>query len=107
MTSPTVITTSHDSDGLSVFHDNPAFQSFGAKVGLLYSTSIDGAVELANDKDLLDHNARDASAALIPTQGSVVLVAEWPPKTEPRLHRTLSVDIGVMIAGESKLSLLF
>ncbi|RJE21055.1 Cupin domain protein [Aspergillus sclerotialis] len=104
MTSPTVITTTHNSDGLSVFRDNPVFKSFSTKVGIVYSTADNGPVTLSNDKDLADHEARNAFA-LIPTQGSVVLVAEWPPGTEPRMHRTLSVDVGVMIAGEIELLL--
>lgn len=33
--------------------------------------------------------------------GSAVLVAEWAPGSDRALHRTLSLDIGVMAAGES------
>ncbi|KAL1963008.1 hypothetical protein VTN77DRAFT_8756 [Rasamsonia byssochlamydoides] len=36
---------------------------------------------------------------------AVVLMAEWPPDTESCIHRTNSVDIGVMIAGEIELVL--
>jgi hypothetical protein len=100
MSSPTVITTTHDEQGLSVFQSNPTFKQFSDKVGVIYSTATNGPVVLTNNKDLADHEARDASA-LIPKEGSVVLVAEWPPGTEPRMHRTLSVDVGVMLAGES------
>jgi hypothetical protein len=97
MSSPTVITTPHNQDGISVFGKNLAVKSLNPRVGLIYSTSSNGKVDLTNDKE---HAAHDPSA-LIPEEGSAVMVAEWPPGSEPRMHRTLTVDMGVMTAGES------
>lgn len=102
MSRPTVITTTHNANGVSVFSDNPMFKPFTEKVGIIYSIATNGPVVLTDDKDLAAHAARDPSL-LIPKEGSVILTAEWPPGTGPHLHRTLSVDIGVMIAGESML----
>ncbi|KUL87487.1 hypothetical protein ZTR_04572 [Talaromyces verruculosus] len=103
MPAPTVITTTHNPDGLSVFRDSPGFKLVTERVGLLYSTALNQPVALAGDGDLIAHEAR--SNRPIPTEGSVVLVAEWPPGAASPLHRTLSVDVGVMIAGEVELIL--
>lgn len=98
MPAPTVVTTTHNPNGLSVFRDSPGFKAVTERVGLLYSTAFNHPVALAGDSDLIAHEAR--SNMPIPTEGSVVLVAEWPPGAASPLHRTLSVDVGVMIAGE-------
>jgi hypothetical protein len=75
MSSPTVITTTHKKDGISVFGKNLAVKSLNPRVGLIYSTSSNGKVDLTNDKDLEEHAAHDPSA-LIPEEGSAVMVAE-------------------------------
>lgn len=96
-----VITTTHDANGLSVFRDSPSLKTITPRVGLLYSTAAKQPVVLSNDQDLHAHEARDSSP--IPSEGSTVLVVEWPPGAESPQHRTLSVDVGVVIAGESKI----
>lgn len=102
MPSPvTVTTTTHNKEGKSIFRDNPAPKVFNDTTSLIYSTSSGNAVDLVDDNDILEHEAR-AVSVLIPREGSVVLLAEWAPGTESRLHRTQSIDVGVMTAGESK-----
>ncbi|EDU45982.1 cupin domain containing protein [Pyrenophora tritici-repentis Pt-1C-BFP] len=95
----TVITTTHDRDGKSVFRASPALKPFNDRISIIYSTSSSKALDLVDAKDIFEHETRDL-AALIPKEGSVVLMAEWAPSTDSRLHRTQSIDIGVMIAGE-------
>lgn len=99
MPQPTVVTTTHDANGLSVFRDNPSYKTINPRVGMLYSTASNPPVILADDNDLLAHEKRDNKP--LSTEGSVVFVAEWPPGADTPIHRTLSVDVGVMIAGES------
>ena len=102
MSSPTIITTGHNADGLSTFIQNPASQQFSPRIGIIYSS--DGQpLDLNNSADIAAFEARD-HADLIPKEGSVVLVAEWPPATDgvSKMHRTLSVDVRVMIQGQSK-----
>ncbi|KAH8689054.1 hypothetical protein BGW36DRAFT_391697 [Talaromyces proteolyticus] len=103
MSQPALITTTHDTNGLSVFRDSPSFKAITPRVGMLYSTAANQPVILAGDNDLFAHEARHNKP--IPTEGSVVLIAEWPPGAESPMHRTLSVDVGVMTAGESMIKI--
>lgn len=107
MSAPNIITTGHDANGLSTFIDGPEFKAFSPHVGLIYST--DGQpLDLNEDADIAAFAARD-HASLVPKEGATVIVVEWPPGTDSRnrIHRTLSVDIGIMIQGSSKSSLTF
>ncbi|KAG6988497.1 hypothetical protein G7Y79_00072g097590 [Physcia stellaris] len=101
MSAPNIITTGHNSDGLSTFIDNPKYKAFSPHVGILYGTVGDGPINLNDNADISAFEAHD-NPGLIPKEGSVVLVAEWPPGTDSiaKIHRTLSVDVGVMIEGE-------
>lgn len=99
MAPPTIITTTHNADGLSVLRENPAFKTFGKAVTILYSTQDAKPINFANEADLAAFEARDFSA-LTPTEGAVVLIAEWPPNGEKELHRNMCLDLGVMLSGE-------
>lgn len=103
MSAPNIITTGHNSEGLSTFIDNPKYKAFSPHVGILYGTVGDGPINLNDNADISAFEAHD-NPGLIPKEGSVVLVAEWPPGTDSiaKIHRTLSVDVGVMIEGESE-----
>ncbi|RMZ90356.1 hypothetical protein DV736_g2407, partial [Chaetothyriales sp. CBS 134916] len=101
MAAPNVITTGHDPNtGASVFIDSPEYKTISPHVGVIYS-SDEAVLDLNKNADLEAFKARD-HAGLIPKEGAVVLVAEWPPSTNSseKIHRTLSVDIGVMLQGE-------
>lgn len=102
MSAPNIVTTGHDSEGLSTFIDNPKNKAFSPHIGVLYGTVGNGPINLNDNADISAFEAHD-SYGLIPKEGSVVLVAEWPPGTDSiaKIHRTMSVDVGVMIAGES------
>ncbi|CZR50654.1 uncharacterized protein PAC_00528 [Phialocephala subalpina] len=99
MAVPNIITTSHNNEGLSVFIESPEYKALSPYVGILYSS--DGEpVNLNGNADLSKFNAHHFND-LIPKQGNIVLVAEWPAATDSRdhMHRTLSVDVGVMLSG--------
>ena len=103
MSAPNIITTGHNADGLSTFIDNPRYQQFSPHVGIIYSAANSGPIDLNKNADISAFEARD-HAGLIPKEGSVVLVAEWPPLADSiaKIHRTMSVDLGVVIVGQSK-----
>jgi len=100
-----IITTGHDASGNSIFIAGHEPKVFSPYVNVIYSS--DGSpLNLNSNSDIAAFAARDFSSKLFPTEGSVVVTAEWPPLSDGRadkMHRTLSVDIGVMLCGESKL----
>lgn len=102
MSSPRIITTGHNAQGLSTFVDNPTYKSFSPHVGIIYSAGNGDPIDLNNNADISEFERRD-HAGLIPKHGSVVIVAEWPPLADSisKIHRTLSVDVGVVIQGQS------
>ena len=108
MSAPEIITTGHSSEGLSTFIENPKYKAFSPYVGGLYGTVGDGPIDLNDNADIAAFEAHD-NPGLIPKEGSVILVAEWPPGTDSmaKTHRTMSVDVGVMIGGESEPGLVF
>lgn len=68
---------------------------------MLYSTGSSVPIDLNKSADIAFEN-RDYSG-LIPKQGSGVLIIEWPPGADglAKIHRTMSVDVGVMMVGQS------
>ena len=106
MSAPNIITTGHNAEGFSTFIDGPEYKAITPHIGLVYST--DGKpLDLKANADIAAFAARE-HPGLIPKEGAVILVAEWLPSTDSRakMHRTLSVDIGVMIQGRSELDLM-
>jgi len=100
MSAPNIITTGHNDAGDSVFVKGAEYRQFDPSVGLVYSS--DGStLDLNKEADLNAFSIRD-HASVIPKEGAVVLVAEWSPgsNSESKSHRTLSVDIGIMLQGE-------
>ena len=102
-TIPTVYVTTHDAKGRGTF-DSLVPQAITSNIAVLYSTPTAEPVSFNDDADLTFHNNRPPT--VVPTTGSTTLVVEWPPGygiTKPaNLHRTLSLDIGVMIAGKGQ-----
>jgi hypothetical protein len=106
MASPTIPTThitTHSPSGLSTFRTlNP--RPVNESVALLYSTSGFPA----NFTDVADIKGYETvPVKVFPKSGAKVATCEWPPggsdtKASP-IHRTLSLDIGVITAGEGEL----
>ncbi|MCJ1380169.1 hypothetical protein MMC17_003272 [Xylographa soralifera] len=107
-TIPTTYVTTHDAEGRGIF-SSLVSQAVIPNIAILYSAPSVDPVDFNNDTDISFHNERPSTRPLVPTTGVTTVVVEWPPGygiTEPaRLHRTLSLDIGVMIAGEVELIL--
>lgn len=101
LSSPNIVTTGHNAEGLSVLINNPQCKNFSPSVGMLYSTGSSVPIDLNKSADIAFEN-RDYSG-LIPKQGSGVLIIEWPPGADglAKIHRTMSVDVGVMMVGQS------
>ncbi|KAL2047794.1 hypothetical protein ABVK25_011344 [Lepraria finkii] len=99
MSSPKIITTGHNAEGLSIFINNPQCKNFSPSVGMHYSTGSSVPIDLNKNADIA-FETRDYSG-LIPKQGSGVLILEWPPGADglAKIHRTMSVDVGVMMMG--------
>ncbi|KAI9734997.1 MAG: hypothetical protein M1834_002079 [Cirrosporium novae-zelandiae] len=109
-TIPTTYITTHDPQGYSVFRSLNV-KLLNPRVAILYSQPGPLPVDFTNDADLTAHETRVASPSLglIPTSGSTTIICEWPPEagvtTASSMHRTQSLDIGVMTAGEIELVL--
>ncbi|MCJ1328484.1 hypothetical protein MMC10_005161 [Thelotrema lepadinum] len=104
MPPPTILTTGHNPSGLSTFIPNPPYKQITPSAGVLYSTPSNHKgepLDLNSNADLAAFAAADHSA-LIPKEGSVVLVVELAPgmDTRDQIHRTLSVDVCVVLNGE-------
>lgn len=103
--------TTNDVDGTAKFHVselnqykriNPYFA-----MSIIYSTST-SPPSLSNNDDIATHERLLASDSLgsVPPNGTVCNVVEIGPGVEKRyLHRTQTLDYGVVLAGEVELSL--
>ena len=101
MATPNVITTGHSETGVSSFISSPPWKQITPRAGVIYSTSSGGPLDLNNNADIAAFAAADHSA-LIPKEGSAVLVATIEPgqDSRDRIHRTLTVDVCVMLKGQ-------
>ena len=99
----TIHTTTHTPDGLSIFRSEPAPKSNNPKVAVIYSTSSSGPVDFKDDIDITTHDSIDPSRGLLPRDGgSRLCTIEWPAgntQNFSRMHRTPTLDLGVMTAG--------
>ena len=83
MSAPNIITTGHNSDGLSTFIDNPKYKAFSPHVGILYGTVGDGPINLNDDADI---SAFEATITLASSRKR----AAWFWSQNGRLERTVS-----------------
>jgi hypothetical protein len=102
---PSVFTTTQNSSGQSVFTEMER-KAFSNNLVVLYgSDSL--PVNITDDADLQYHSKTPIE--LVPKEGCQVFLFRIQPggKDAPvtRLHRNLSIDIGVMIAGSGMLTL--
>lgn len=105
-TRPTVrrIVTGHDAAGRAVFASDQEFAteviaSGDAAFSLVWTT----ATVPADNNDPVDGRERDAGLTL--HQGSVIRVVDLLPRGESPMHRTNSVDYGIVLDGEVELEL--
>ncbi|TVY56427.1 hypothetical protein LSUE1_G008879 [Lachnellula suecica] len=100
MSAPKIITTGHDASGQSVFIPDLEYKVLSPQIGLVYSSG-GPVLDVNGNADIAAFAAREKTGVM-PTEGSAVAVVEWPPSanSQDSIHRTLSVDIGVIISGQ-------
>jgi quercetin dioxygenase-like cupin family protein len=98
------VVTGHDADGRAVFKSEdftPArmIPSGDAAFLLLWTT----ATVPADNNDEIDGRERDAGLTL--NNGSVFRIVDMLPGKESPMHRTNSIDYGIVLSGEVELEL--
>ena len=98
------IVTGHDAGGRAIFRSDEAFEtteipSGDAAFALIWTT----ATVPADNNDATDGRARDAALTL--HGGSVIRVVDMLPGRASPMHRTDSIDYGVVLSGEIELEL--
>ncbi|RAK88072.1 cupin domain protein [Aspergillus costaricaensis CBS 115574] len=98
--------TSHNSSGEAIIHTSTpgdwtsiGEDRFGFSVA--YTTSS-FPPDLNNDADISTHSAKMESKnlGLVSPNGTVCRVVDFAPNTDPFMHRTRSLDYGVVLEGE-------
>lgn len=98
------VVTGHDSQGRSIFKSNESFvperiASGDADFALIWST----ATVPADNNDETEGRLRDTGLTL--NEGSVIRIVDMLPGGESPMHRTNSIDYGIVIKGEIELEL--
>jgi quercetin dioxygenase-like cupin family protein len=98
------VVTGHDARGLAVFRSEDATDTRLIPAGvarflLLWTT----ATVPADNNDTTDGRERDAGLTL--HQGSVIRVVDMLPGCESPMHRTNSIDYGIVLTNEIELEL--
>lgn len=98
------VVTGHDADGRAVFKSEDVtptkmIPSGDASFLLMWTTET----VPADNNDETDGRARDAGLTL--NQGSVIRVVDMLPGKQSPMHRTNSIDYGIVMAGEIELEL--
>jgi len=98
------IVTGHNTAGRSIFKDDQAFETKLIPSGDAEFALIWTAPELPVDNnDETDGRNRDAGLTL--KQGSVIRVVDMLPGQASPMHRTNSLDYGIVIQGQLELEL--
>jgi quercetin dioxygenase-like cupin family protein len=102
--------TEHDADGKAVFSSRfpeaLPWQDLGiAHFSLAYATT-QFPVAINNDKDLSDYgNFLENKPGIVVPNGTVLRIVDAPPGSLSPMHRTVSLDYGVVLEGEMALEL--
>jgi quercetin dioxygenase-like cupin family protein len=98
------VVTGHDKDGTSIFTDDNSFETVRIPSGDADFSLIWTAPDLPVDNsDPVD--GRDRDAGLTIQQGSVIRIVDMLPGKSSPMHRTNSLDYGIVISGELELEL--
>jgi quercetin dioxygenase-like cupin family protein len=103
--------TTHDSSGKATFSnavsDDLEFRDLpnGAKFWLAYTTK-EFPVNLNQERDIEDYKLfLESPPGLVASNGTVLRFVDAPPDSLSPMHRTVSLDYGVVIEGEMELVL--
>ena len=103
--------TTHDSSGKAIIHSSTPAQwsslfnnTMAFAVGYTTSTF---PPQMTNDADIADHEAvmKQGNLGLTNPNGTVCRFVDFGPGSEPVMHRTQSLDYGVVIEGEMEMIL--
>lgn len=102
------VTTHNDKDGKPVFddrHEEVVLKRIpDAGVDVLYSTTT-FPVDLKDNKEIKDHKDQPTPFPIELVNGSVARPIDYAPGVELPMHRTNSLDYGVVLEGENTLIL--
>lgn len=103
---PAVFVTGHNSAGKAVLHsERPAswgtYEDGAMQMAVAWTTDS-FPVDVSRDQDLAAHDARMAagSMGLVAPGGTVLRFVDFSPGYECMMHRTVSVDFGIVLEGE-------
>ncbi|KAL8768497.1 MAG: hypothetical protein Q9209_005288 [Squamulea sp. 1 TL-2023] len=102
--------TGHNEDGLAIFHSSKpgAWANLGPSLGfnVVYTTSMPKP-SMNNDIDITTHESvmESGKLGLVNPNGSVCRMVDFGPSTtdahaKPIMHRTQSLDYGIVLEGE-------
>lgn len=103
--------TTHDKDGKAIFHDPPSgteevhSKRIGPAAFNVHYTTSSVPVKLAGDQDLKQFYEQPRPIPIALKDGTVVRMVDLAPGEQSPMHRTNSVDYGVVLAGEAVLVL--
>jgi quercetin dioxygenase-like cupin family protein len=107
----TLITT-HDTGGRSVFSDKVSTEAHpieipGGNLSIIYSThSFPHSLACEDDIDQFAHDRKNGIAdGICPRNGHAAAIVSFAPGAVSAMHRTLSLDVMVIIEGELELYL--
>ncbi|KAH8174566.1 cupin domain-containing protein [Sarocladium implicatum] len=102
--------TTHREDGKAVIHTSSQGQwqdvhDKAASLNLIFTTS-EFPTQMNNEADITAHTKiEEAGTGLVNRGGSVCRIVDFAPGKEPLMHRTKSLDYGVVLEGEMELIL--
>ncbi|CEL04649.1 hypothetical protein ASPCAL05776 [Aspergillus calidoustus] len=103
--------TGHDSAGKAIIQtENPAdwssYENNSMAFTVAYTTS-EFPADLNNDADIKKHEDLKASGklGLVNPNGTVCRFVDFAPKGPPLMHRTQSLDYGIVLEGEIEMTL--
>lgn len=102
--------TTHDQNGKAIFSTRlpepmPQQNVNGIPFGLAY-TSNEFPAQLSADADIKNYEANlTTPPGLVISTGTVCRIVDFPPASESPMHRTVSLDYGVVLEGEVELAL--
>ncbi|KAJ0427085.1 hypothetical protein BJY00DRAFT_8231 [Aspergillus carlsbadensis] len=103
--------TGHDAAGKAIIQtENPAdwssFENSSMAFTVAYTTS-EFPADLNNDADIKKHEDLKASGklGLVNPHGTVCRFVDFAPKGPPLMHRTQSLDYGIVLEGEIEMTL--
>jgi quercetin dioxygenase-like cupin family protein len=102
---PNIHVTSHNAEGKAIVHSTinepqTIYPGYRTSTNLVYTTSTFPA-DLNDDADLKQHQVLKASGKLgiVNSNGTVCRIVDFAPHNKLMMHRTQSLDYGVVLEG--------